>query len=192
MYKNPLYDYCICKDDPYCIILTIGCDRLPYTLDSGSPTVTLLEAKITSNRVISTPGSQFIFADIKDFFLFSPMEHFKYIEILFRCIPEEIRTQYNLYSLVEPDRYVHFELRKIVYRLKQATRLVLDNLVKLLAPHGHFPFWESPGLRKHQTRSMVFILWFYDFCIKSNSMDNAQHLINAIKDISNAQSIGKV
>ena len=53
---------------PYHIRLTIGSDKLPYPLDSGSPVATLLEAKIIFNSVISTPFYRFICADIKEYF----------------------------------------------------------------------------------------------------------------------------
>ena len=43
------------------------------------------------------------------------MERFEYIKIPFFWIPEEIHTQYNLYSLVEPDGYVYCEVRKGMY-----------------------------------------------------------------------------
>ena len=67
------------------------------------------------------------------------MERFEYIKTPFRWILEEILTQYNLYSLVEPDGYVYFEVRKGMYALKQAACIVFDNIFKLLATHGYFP-----------------------------------------------------
>ena len=83
-YSNPVWDYCPQKYDPYRIILTIGGDKLNYSSDSGSPDTTLLEAKILFKRVISTPGSQFICAGIKDYFICLSMERFEYIKIPFQ------------------------------------------------------------------------------------------------------------
>jgi hypothetical protein len=114
-YANPVCDYRPLKDDKYCVRLTVGGDRLPYPEDSGSPAATLLEAKILFNSVISTPGSCFTVADIKDYFLQSPMDRFEYIKIPFKWIPEEIRQQYNLYDIVKPDGYVYCEVRKGMY-----------------------------------------------------------------------------
>ena len=37
------------------------------------------------------------------------MERFRNTKIPFQWIPEEIRIQYNLYSLFEPDSYVYCE-----------------------------------------------------------------------------------
>ena len=89
------------------------------------------------------------------------MERFEYIKILFCWIPEEIRTQYNLYYLVETGGYVYCEVRNGMYGLKQSSRLAFDYLVKLLALHGYFPVRESPGLWKHHTQTTVFTL-----CVK--------------------------
>ena len=109
------------------------------------------------------------------------MECFKYIKISFRWIPEEIRTQYNLYYPVEPDYYVYCEVRKGMYGLKKLACLAFDNIVKLLAPHGYLPVQESPGLWKHQTGTTVFTLCVHNLGIKSNSMEDAHHLINATR-----------
>ena len=79
-----------------------------------------------------------------------------------------------------------------MYGIKQAPRLDFDTLLKLLAPHGYLYAQESPGLWKQQTRCMVFTLCVCDLGIKSNSLDGAHHLINAIKNISNPQSVVKV
>ena len=73
------------------------------------------------------------------------MECFEYTKINFRSIPEEIRTQYNLYSLVEPDVFVHCKVRKGTYGIKQAARIAFYILVKLLATHSYFPVRESPS-----------------------------------------------
>ena len=180
-YANPVCDYRPLKDDPYRIrLLTVGGDKLPYANDAGSPAASLLEAKLLFNSVISTPGAKFISADIKNYFLCSPMKTFEYIKIPFRWIPEEIRQQYNLYDLVEPDGYVYCEVRKGMYGLKQAARLAFDNLIKLLAPDGYYPVRESPGLWKHKTRSTVFTLCVDDFGIKYASQEDADHLISSI------------
>ena len=68
-----------------------------------------------------------------------------------------------------------------MYVLKQAARLAFENIVKTLAPHGYLPVRESPGLWKHQAQLTVFTLCVRNFCIKSNSMEDAHHLINVIK-----------
>ena len=68
-HANLVCDYRPRKDDPYRLRLTIGGDNIPYPSDSGFPAATLFEAKIILNSVILTPGSLFICAYIKDYFL---------------------------------------------------------------------------------------------------------------------------
>ena len=74
------------------------------------------------------------------------MDEYEYMKLPFHIIPEEIRIQYNLYNLVEPDGCVYIEIRKGMYGLKQAARLAFDNIVNLLAPHGYYPIRHMPGI----------------------------------------------
>ena len=191
-YANPVYDYLPRKYNPYHVRLTIGGDNINYPSNSGSPSATLLEAKFIFDRLISTPGSWFICADIKDYFLCSHIERFEYIKIPFHWILEDICIQYNLFSLVEPDGYMYCKVIKGMYKIKQSDCLTFDHLVTILAPDINFPVRESPGLCNHQTHPMLFSLCVEDIVIKANSLDDAHHIINAIKNISNDHSIGKV
>ena len=174
-------DYRPLKDDPYRVRLTVGGDKLPYYSDVGSPAASLLESKLLFNSVVSTPGAKFLSADIKYYFLCSPMSEFEYMKLPFNVIPDETKTQYKLHDIVEPDGYVYIEIRKGMYGLKQAARLAFDNLVKLLAPHGYHPVRHMPGIWKHITRSTIFTLCVDDFGVKYVNDDDAHHLINAIK-----------
>ena len=83
IYTNPVCDYLPLNDDSYYVQLTVGGERLPYPSDIGYPAAYLLEARIIFNSVILTPGSRFICADIKEYFLCSPMERFEYIKTHF-------------------------------------------------------------------------------------------------------------
>ena len=100
-----------------------------------------MEEKVLFNSVISTPGSQFICAYIKYYFIRSTLERFEYIIIPIFWIPQEILTQYNLYSFLEPGGYVYCEITKGIYGFKKTPRLAFENLVKLLELHGYFPFY---------------------------------------------------
>lgn len=180
-YGTIVCDYRPLKDDPYRVRLTVGGDKLPYFADAGSPAASLLEAKLLFNSIVSTPGAKFFSADIKDYFLCSPMDNYEYMKLPLHIIPEEIRVQYNLYNLVESDGYVYIEIRKGMYGLKQAARLAFDNLVKLLAPHGYHPIRHMPGIWRHVSRPTIFTLCVDDFGVKYMNDDDAHHLINAIK-----------
>jgi len=169
------------KDEPYRVRLIVGGDRLFYEADTGAPTASLLELKILLNSVISTPGARFPSIDIKDFFLCTPISTYEYIKIPFRWMPEEIRSQYNLYSLVDDNGYVYCEVRKGMYGLKQAARLAYDNLVTNLEPDGYYPVRECPGLWKHTSRPTVFALCVNDFGVKYHSNEDLNHLLETLR-----------
>ena len=99
-YANPVCDLRPPKDYPYCVRLAVGGYSMPHPSDVGSSTASLLESKIIFSSVIFTPGSRFIYADIKDYFLCSHMERYEYIKIPFWWIPEVIHIQYKLYDPV--------------------------------------------------------------------------------------------
>ena len=180
-YANPVCDYRPLKDEPYRVRLVVGGDRLNYDADTGAPTANLLDVKILLNSIISTPGARFATIDIKDFFLCTPMAIYEYIKIPFRWIPEEIRLQYNLYSLVDDHGYVYCEVRKGMYGLKQAARLAYDNLVSNLGPDGYYPVRACPGLWKHTSRPTVFSLCVDDFGVKHQSNDDLNHLLDTLR-----------
>jgi hypothetical protein len=54
-------------------------------------------------------------ADIKDFYLITPMERYKYMRLPLSIIPDEIVYQYSLKNLVTPDGWVYIEIRKGMY-----------------------------------------------------------------------------
>ena len=61
----------------------MGGDRLSYAEDSGSPAANLLETKVLINSVISDAkkGARFMTADIKDYFLATPMARADYMKV---------------------------------------------------------------------------------------------------------------
>ena len=180
-YANAVCDHRPLKPEQNRVRLTVGGDKLPYYGDSGSPAASILDAKIIINSTISTKSARFMAADINDYFLESPMATFEYMRIPFRWIPEEIRLQYNLYDLVENDGYIYVEIRKGMYGLKQAARLAYDVLVKTLKPFGYAPVRGYPNIWKHNTRQTIFSLCVDDFGIKYLNLDDANHLLSALR-----------
>jgi hypothetical protein len=59
--------------------LTVGGDRLDYPGAVSTPTAKLTTAKCLLNSTISTPDTRFMVADIKDFYLNTPMERYEYV-----------------------------------------------------------------------------------------------------------------
>ena len=81
----------------------VGGDRLTYTADAGSPATDMVETKILLNSTISDAkyGARFMSADIKDFFLASPMDRPEYMRVKLKYFSADIRQRYNLDQLAD-------------------------------------------------------------------------------------------
>ena len=82
-YATYVLDYRPLKDEQYRIRITVGGDRLTYLDDAGSPTANLMETKILINSTISDAkhGARFMSADIKDYFMATPIEQAEYMKV---------------------------------------------------------------------------------------------------------------
>ena len=92
-YATFVCDFRPLKSEPYQIRITVGGDRLTYNDDAGSPAANLLETKILINSIISdaAKGARFMTADVKDFFLNSPMKRAEYMKTSYKHFPRDIR-----------------------------------------------------------------------------------------------------
>ena len=61
------------KDNPRRVRFTVGGDRITYEGDTKTKGADLTTVKLLLNSVISTPNAKFATADIKDFYLNTPM-----------------------------------------------------------------------------------------------------------------------
>jgi hypothetical protein len=183
-YGNCICDYRPLKSEPYRVRLTVGGDKLPYDDDSGSPAASLLETKLLINSTISDSrrGARFLSADLKDHFLASPMKHPEYMKIRYKYFPTDIRKKYELWKFVTPDGYIYIRIKKGMYGLKQAALLAYQHLVTQLAPYGYHPCPYTTGLWHHDTRPTKFCLCVDDFGVKYFSQQDADHLLNALRD----------
>ena len=137
--------------------------------------------KIFINSVVSTPNAKFMTGDLKDFYLnTAQMEHkdFAYMRIPINVIPTEILEVYQ--HLIYKD-HLYLEVSKGIYGLPQAGKLANDQLIRHLAPYGYSPCSITPGLWKHDTRNIAFLLVVDDFGIKYTDRRDAEHLLNALK-----------
>jgi len=171
------------KANPRRVRFTVGGDRVEYSGDVSTKTADLATVKILLNSVISTPGAKFLTADIKDFYLNTPMEpkDYAYMRIPVSVIPESIMNEYKLKDLIHKG-FAYVEIRKGMYGLPQSGRIANDRLIKLMAPHGYAPVAITPGLWKHHTRPIAFSLVVDDFGIKYTNTDDANHLLSALEE----------
>ena len=171
------------KSETHRVRLVVGGDKLPYAADSSSPAASLLETKLLINSVISDhnkTNAKFCTADLKDFFLATPMEKPEYMKLQFDILPDDIKLKYDLHNKVTPDNYIYVKIVKGMYGLKQAAILAYTNLVDQLKPHGYEPCPYTTGLWKHKTRDIHFCLCVDDFGIKYTNESDKQHLLTTL------------
>ena len=90
--KRPL------KTEPFRVRIVVGGDRLSFDDDTGSPATDLLETKVLLNSTISDSdqGARFLSADLKDYFLGSPMSRSEYMKVHISKFTPDIIQKYNL------------------------------------------------------------------------------------------------
>lgn len=77
--------------------------------------------------------------------------------------------------------YVYAKVKKAWYGLKQSGRIAHDDLEEHLAKKGYHKT-RTEGLFKHETRDLAFTLVVNNFAIKYTKKEDADHLINWIKE----------
>ena len=118
----------------------------------------------------------FMTADLKDFYLGTPMERYEYMRVSIWLLPDAIIEQYNLKPLFH-NGFVYVEIRKGMYGLPQAGRLANDQLIAKLALTGYQPCPLTPGLWRHSTRDIVFSLVVDDFGVRYTRREDVDHLL---------------
>jgi hypothetical protein len=134
------------KSNPRRVRFTVGGNQIVDTGDVSTNTAHLTTVKVFFNSIISTPNARFMTANLKDFYLETPMDEYEYMRIPVAIIPEAIMSKYNLVPLVHHD-HVYVEIRKGMYGLPQAGRIASNRLTAFLAPHGYAPVPITPPPR---------------------------------------------
>ena len=160
--------------------ITVGGNLIDYPDELSTRTSDLTITKILWNSVISTPDAKYMCADIKSFYLETPLDRYEYMKMKLDLIPQEFRNEYNLDAKAK-DGYVFMEIQKGMYGLPQAGILANKLLKKRLAKKGYFELPHTPGLWKHDSRPVVFTLVVDDFGVKYVGEQHARHLIQSIK-----------
>ena len=113
-YATYILDYRPLKGEQYRVRITVGGDRLTYLDDVGSPGANLMETKILVNSTISdaSRGARFMSADIKDYFLATPMAQAEYMKVQYKHIPEDIQQLYKLDNKVTNDNCIYIKIKK--------------------------------------------------------------------------------
>ena len=179
-YARIVIDYRPQKDDPNRVRITVGGNLIDYPDELTTRTADLTTTKLLWNSVISTPEAKYMCADIKSFYLETPLDRYEYMKMKLDMIPQEFRNEYNLDAKAK-DGYVFMEIQKGMYGLPQAGILANKLLKKRLAKRGYFELPHTPGLWKHVSRPVLFTLVVDDFGVKYVGEQHANHLIESIK-----------
>ncbi len=107
------------KKDPNRICITVGGNLVNYPFELTTCTADMVSSKILWNSVISTKDACFAGADIKNMYLKTPLDRFKYMNIPIELLPDNIIEHYQLQEKVLAG-YVYMEIRKGMYGLPQA------------------------------------------------------------------------
>lgn len=170
------------KADPYRIRWTVGGNNIIYPGPVHTPTGDITTFKCLANSVISTLKAKFADWDLKDFYLDTPMPQPEYMYVPRQMVPQEIIDKYNLEPLFRND-IILAKINKGMYGLPQAGRLAYNRLWRHLAKAGYIPTGTTPGLWKHITNNIKFILVEDDFGVKLTDMKHATHLLNHLRSL---------
>jgi len=150
---------------------TMGGNLINYPDDVGVPTANLLLIKIFLNSVTSTN-----FCQIRQR---RSCQFLPYVKLL--DIPKEVIKEYNLHQLATPDGWVYVKVTRAMYGLPQAGSLEQDQLEKCLNQEGYYQSQTVPGLWKHKTKTIQFVLVVDDFGIKYINKDDLDHLVRTLE-----------
>jgi hypothetical protein len=119
--------------------------------------------------------------DIKNFYLTTALDQFKYMKMPISLFPTWIIAQYDLQKNIL-NGYIYLEMQQAIWGLLQARILANKLLQKRLLPHGYYKCANTPGLWKHITRPILFTLVIDNFGVKYVGREHVEHLIACIKE----------
>ena len=76
---------------------------------------------------------------------------------------------------------MYLEIRKAIYGLPQVGILANKQLCEKLEPAGYYGVAHTPGLWRHVTKPVQFLLVVDDFGVQFFSKEDANHLIQALQ-----------
>ena len=120
--------------------------------------------------------------DLKDFYYNTPMDTYEYMQLPLAIIPQEVIAQYKLHEIAR-NGTVYMEIRKGMPGLKQAGKLASDRLKTHLSKYGYTPVPRTASLWKHDKKNIMFTLVIDDFGVKFTKKQDAEHLMEALKDL---------
>ena len=78
-YARIVVDFRPQKTDPNRVRITVGGNLIDYTSELTTRTADLTTSKVMWKSAISTPGAKYACADVKNFYLVTPLDRFEYM-----------------------------------------------------------------------------------------------------------------
>jgi hypothetical protein len=160
---------------------TAGGDQVQYPGVTAAYTAHLETIRVLLNSIVSEHAS-ILTADIKDFYLGTPLDRKEYMRINLKHIPLDVQQKYNIADMVHND-HILMEISKGIYGLPQAGKLAQDRLISHLATHGYIQCVNTPCLFVHTSNGVAFTLVVDDFLIKYKDRSSAEHLLSALREL---------
>ena len=160
---------------------TIGGDQIEYPGAKAAYTATLETIRALLNAVVSE-DAMFFTADIKDFYLGTPLDRPEYMRISLKHIPPDVQARYSMAPFVH-NGHVLMEINTSIYGLPQAGKLSQDRLVSHLASNGYRQCTNTPCLFVHDANGIAFTLVVDDFLIKYKDKAAADHLMTTLRGL---------
>ena len=141
--KRPTYACFVCsyrpqKAEPHHTCLTVGGNLIDYRGNLSMKVADMTTFKILVNSTLSTPGAHWLGLDVKNYYLGTPMDHYKYMFIPINLILLEIIDYYNLCTIVHKGK-VSAEICCGMYGLPQSGVLTENQLIHFLGSYGYSP-----------------------------------------------------
>ena len=157
---------------------TVADTKSTYTGPISTPTASINVVYLLLNAAVSEKAN-WMTADIKDYYLGTPMSSPEYMRIPAAHIPQVIRAKYSLPNLGE----VFVAITKGMYGLAQAGRLAQDRLKTHLATAGYHEAPSTPCLFIHTERPTKFSLVVDDFGVKYATNEDLNHLLDTLRSL---------
>jgi hypothetical protein len=165
---------------------TAGGDKIQYDGDTAAFTASMQTMKIVLNAVVSDPGARVATADIKDYYLSTPLvdKHgnpaTEYMRINLNHIPSFVQEKYSMAEYAHSG-HVYIEISKTIYGLPQSGRLSQDRLIKHLRAHDYIQCPNTPALFKHKSKNLAFTLVVDDFMIKYSDPQDLDDFFSVLR-----------
>ena len=106
MYARIVVDYRTQKTDPYRVRITVRGNLIKFPGITTTTTVDMISSKLFWNSVLSTPRACYTCFDVKDFYLQTPIDGFKYMRIPIGLIPDAFIKYYSLEKIYTRTTYI--------------------------------------------------------------------------------------